>query len=607
MGKKSSKQLYNKLLFTYTAVIFCVVFVLMLYFWNSMRNRYQENSLEHLQMMQEEAVQYVKTCREVSDYLHEELYKSDMEMKDLLHYLTDDPEEYQQYRLDAYSKNYLLAYRGLEDFCATAFEAYPSLLRFAFASYSKLDLTSINRSKSTYHTEDGGAVLERIRSGNLASEGEFSFLKEIRDPVTMQSVGAMVLTFDTADFERVCTYYEKPELVVYNGRGSVIFDSGVGEPWEVLEVARKVEALEEQLNSYVLCTEAEDCIILSAMKKKEAAELPFQNVFMIFGTGFLVFVLGEIMVRSYLQRVSARLNRILDGMTRVMGGDLTVRLAAEKNGDELEVIAQHFNEMCEKLDLHIQKSYLAEIEQKNAEMAALQSQINPHFLYNTLEAIRMKAICNGDQEVGKMLYSMAVTFRSQLKEADVITMAQELHYCKKYLELFEYRYPRQFQSYVDCPLEYMNVPIIKFVLQPIMENYFIHGIRMRDQDNYIRISVRKPGDDFEIVVEDNGRGMSEEEIREKNQQLQENRMDQKKAIGIANVNRRVKAVYGSAYGLRMEAVPEGGLRVILRFADQSRKDEDQEVQSAAEQAQQDEDQEVQSAVEQAQQDERQEI
>lgn len=219
-------------------------------------------------------------------------------------------------------------------------------------------------------------------------------------------------------------------------------------------------------------------------------------------------------------------------------------------------------------NMHIQKSYLAEIEQKNAEMAALQSQINPHFLYNTLEAIRMKAICNGDQEVGKMLYSMAVTFRSQLKEADIITLAQELHYCKKYLELFEYRYPKKFQSRVDCPLEYMNVPIIKFVLQPIIENYFIHGIRMRDEDNCIQITVEKREEDFVIIVEDNGRGMSEEEIQTKNQQLMENKMDKRKSIGIANVNRRVKAVYGSAYGLRMEQVKTGGLRVILRFKPQ---------------------------------------
>ena len=77
--------------------------------------------------------------------------------------------------------------------------------------------------------------------------------------------------------------------------------------------------------------------------------------------------------------------------------------------------------------------------------------------------------------------------------------------------------------------------------------------------------VRKAGDDFEIVVEDNGRGMTDEEIREKNRQLAENKTDQRKSIGIANVNRRVKAVYGNQYGLRMEAAKTGGLRVILRF------------------------------------------
>ena len=103
----------------------------------------------------------------------------------------------------------------------------------------------------------------------------------------------------------------------------------------------------------------------------------------------------------------------------------------------------------------------------------------------------MKAVCNGDREVGKMLYSMAVTFRAQIKEADIITLAQELHYSKKYMELFEFRYQNQFQAAVECPEEYLQVPIIKFVLQPIIENYFIHGMRMKEPDNFIRIAVEK--------------------------------------------------------------------------------------------------------------------
>lgn len=565
MEKKGSKQLYNKLLFNYTAVILCVVLALMLYFWNSMRNRYLESNMGYLQRMYEESVQYIVSCGEYADYLHEELYKSDMELRDLTHYLTDDSETYQRYRLDAYARNYQLDYNGIEDFSAMALDASPALKRLAFVSYSKGDLTSYDKSKRAYHTEDGGLLLKRIRSGDMAVAGEFSFLKEVRDPETMQSMGAMVPTFDAKGLRRIRDSYEGMELLVYNEEGTVVYDSCQDCDIERIRAAEREGSLESLLRAYVLGTTTEKYHVVGYLNKAQAADIPFLIKVMILGVTLAVFAVGEILVRCYLQRVSLRLNHILDGMTKVMGGDLTVRLETAEKGDELDVIGQHFNEMCEKLDLHIQKSYLAEIEQKNAEMSALQSQINPHFLYNTLEAIRMKAVCNKDPEVAKMLYSMAVTFRSQLKEADVITLAQELHYCKKYLELFEYRYPSQFQFDVDCPLEYMQVPIIKFVLQPIIENYFIHGIRMRDRDNRICIRVEKAGEDYEIIVEDNGRGMPEEEIRMKNRQLAENKMDKQKSIGIANVNRRVKAVYGSAYGLRMEPAESGGLRVILRF------------------------------------------
>ena len=565
MERKGSKQLYNKLLFIYTAVIVCVVLALMFYFWNSTRNRYLERNQEYLHRMHEEAVEYINDCIDISTYLHEELYKSNMEMNDLLHYLTDAPEKYQEYRLDTYSQYKLLDYNGIEDFSATAFEAYPSLKRLAFVSYSKGDLTSFNGSKSIYRREDGDVALERIKSGNLAESGEFSFLKEIRDPLNMQNVGAMIVTFHAKRFGNILTAYNLPELIIYNESGTLIYASCSDCKVEEIEKTEGAAELEEKLNAYIQSTNLENYHIISYLKKAKAAEIPFSIMIMIAGVAVAVFLISEFLVNYYLKRVSARLNVILDGMTQVMGGDLTVRLAAEKNGDELDVIACHFNEMCEKLDLHIQKSYLAEIEQKNAEMSALQSQINPHFLYNTLEAIRMKAICNGDSEVGKMLYSMAVTFRSQLKEADIITLAQELHYCKKYLELFEYRYPSQFKSSVDCPLEYMQIPIIKFVLQPIIENYFIHGIRMRDKDNFICIRVEKTADDYEIIIEDNGRGMSEKDIREKNRQLTENVMEKNKSIGISNVNRRVKAVYGNTYGVSLEQVETGGLRVILRF------------------------------------------
>ena len=132
------------------------------------------------------------------------------------------------------------------------------------------------------------------------------------------------------------------------------------------------------------------------------------------------------------------------------------------------------------------------------------------------------------------------------------------------MELFEFRYQNQFQFFVECPEEYLQIPVIKFVLQPIIENYFIHGIRMKERDNVIKIIVEKE-EDFRIIVEDNGKGMEEEAIRAKNQELSNDIMKEKSSIGISNVNRRLKAVYGRKYGIYLEARAGVGLRVILSF------------------------------------------
>ncbi len=573
---KNSKQLYKKLMKIYTLVIICVVSALTLYFISSMRNRFLERNLNDMHRLSEEALDYLMESKGIADDLYEELYQSEMKMNDLLHYLKDDAEAYQKYRLDTYYKFYLGDYKGIEDFATGAFERWSALKRLVVVSYSKGDMTYYTGAKKGHYSKDVRVVLNRIKDKNLSAPGEFSFLKEIRDPVSMQSFGALIVTFNVEKYERLLKNYSNAELVLYNPAGGIIYDSEGDLDADGLETARRRKSLNSELKAYVEDYTYEDYRLIGYLKRHNAAEIPVSVMIMIVGVGFMVMTAAVLLVRLYLHRLSARLNHILDGMTQVMGGDLNVRLETDKNGDELDVISAHFNEMCQKLDIYIQKSYLAEIEQKNAEMSALQSQINPHFLYNTLEAIRMKAICNGDREVGKMLYSMAVTFRSQIKEADVITLAQELHYCKKYLELFEYRYPNQFQAEVECPVEFMSVPIIKFVLQPIIENYFIHGIRMGDQENFLHIYVEKEEPDrYKIVVEDNGRGMSHEELERKNKQLTDNKPDKTKSIGISNVNRRMKAVYGQEYGIQMEAGKEGGLRVILSFRpDEVRDDEE---------------------------------
>lgn len=564
MEIKGSRQLYNKLLYIYTAVLACVILLLVLYFYTSTRQRFLEQNLNYMEMMSRAASSYLEETADTAEYIHEDLYKSVMELNDALHYMTDEPSDYQRYRLDTYMENKISEYKGIEKFFLDAFQAYADLNYVVLYSYERDEITEYTRDGKSYRKSAGEAFKNRFFEENLSDEESFTYLKEIRNPVTMKVKGCMVLGFAGDKFREIYEYYDRPELIVYNEAGTGIFASSSKEPLSAIREAERAGNLESLLDAYAEHIQMGQYHAVSYLERKQAARVPGTIVFMIFAVGVFAMAFGEALVRYYLQRLATRLNRILDGMTGVMEGDLDIRIPANKNGDELDLISRYFNEMCARLDEHIKKRYLAEIEQKNAEMAALQSQINPHFLYNTLEAIRMKAICNGDREVGKMLYSMAVTFRAQLKEADVITLAQELHYSKKYMELFEFRYQKQFQALVECPEEYLQTPIIKFVLQPIIENYFIHGIRMREEDNFIRIAVEKE-EDFRIIVEDNGRGMTKEELAAKNEELLNDTMKKEASIGVANVNRRLKAVYGRDYGILMEAREGGGLRVILRF------------------------------------------
>ncbi len=315
-----------------------------------------------------------------------------------------------------------------------------------------------------------------------------------------------------------------------------------------------------------------DCWVMAYIPKDIASGLPGMLWFTLLSIGILLLVVGEVFVHFYLRKLTNRMDIILEAMKQASEGNLEERVPVPygKALDELDIIAKNFNQMCEDMNAYIQKSYLSELEQKNAELCALQSQVNPHFLYNTLEVIRMKAICNGDREVGRMLYSLAVIFRSQIKEQDIISIAKELHYCKKYLELFEYRYHNKFSFEIQCDEKLLERKVIKFVVQPIVENYFVHGIRLESDDNRLVIRVFQEENDILIHVSDNGKGMTMGEIQRKNQQLNSGSQD-KGSIGIQNVHTRMRVAYGEPYGVTLRTNDQGGICVVLRFPGEEKK------------------------------------
>jgi len=556
---KRPKQLYFKMFRTYAVMVLCIVLALVTYFVSDARSRILESNREEAGRIHAEALDYIEDTRRTADYINKDLYRSPSELNDLLAYFQMMPGQYQEYTLERYSSSNELVYKGIFHFMNKAFEFSRQLEKIELISYETSQMTECYPENTVYPGKDGKQRLHQMQSKDFHENGRLVYQKEIRNPDTMKPVGCVIFHFEAEKALREILsanpYVEM--VVVYKDEGVIFQEPGVSDYKRRLTQKQYFSWVESE-GEYEVCTFLDEGL---------AAHMSVTRFLLILAAGAAASIVGILFIDYYAKRFVKRVDLILEAMNQVTTGDFKVRLNIWKKEDELDMIANNFNEMCERLELYIEKSYLEEIERKNAQMQALQSQINPHFLYNTLEAIRMKAICNGDREVGKMLYSMVVLFRSQLKEADVITLGQELDYCKQYLELFQYRYQGSFQSNVECPVELLSLPVIKFVLQPVLENYFIHGIERDRQDNLVQIRAGQEGDTLCLYVRDNGRGMTEEELEKHNKMLSGELevKEDKNSIGLHNVNRRIKAVCGEECGIRLKPAEPKGLLVILKI------------------------------------------
>jgi two-component system, sensor histidine kinase YesM len=266
-------------------------------------------------------------------------------------------------------------------------------------------------------------------------------------------------------------------------------------------------------------------------------------------------------------------------MKRLRKGDLSYRIQENDDGDEISEIATSFNQTCDDLKEYISKAYISDIKQKNAIITALQSQINPHFLYNTLEAIRMKAVAEGNEEVGEMIWILSTLFRNSIKEDTIIRIRDEIKNSKLYLELFKIRYEGRLSVNMEVDENLLDYSIIKHIIQPVIENYIIHGFDARREDNLV--TVRCYSEDYVISIEvnDNGKGIRSEDLQIVRKDLESFDMNQRSSIGLRNVNERIKLIYGNDFGMNITSKEGTGTSVTLRIPQKTKEELSEYVQS----------------------------
>lgn len=279
-----------------------------------------------------------------------------------------------------------------------------------------------------------------------------------------------------------------------------------------------------------------------------------------------ILISGLTVFLSY--QIPRSITKPLQKLTEVTGqvaeGNLSVRSDIH-TGDEAGVLSDSLNTMIDKINELLEQVTTEQVRLRKAEFELLQSQINPHFLYNTLDAIIWLAEAGEQKKVVSMVRSLSEFFRTSLNRGkDIISVREELLHVRSYLEIQQVRYQDILNYDIDVPVELGNYLIPKITIQPLVENALYHGIKNKRGSGHIHIRGSRQENFLVIEIEDDGIGISKERLWQVNDGIRKKILTGKDIYGLYNVNERIRLNFGEAYGINvMSTYGEGTLVRIL--------------------------------------------
>ena len=257
--------------------------------------------------------------------------------------------------------------------------------------------------------------------------------------------------------------------------------------------------------------------------------------------------------------VSGRIERLTRLMQEVQEGSMDMQVGSDDR-DEIGMLYRGFGSMMKRIRTLINEVYLGKITQKEAELKALQAQINPHFLYNTLSLINWKALAAGEEDISRMTLAMSTFYRTALNRGrNVLQVEAELSNTRAYLEIQSMLHDGDFDYEIEVQPEILQCESLNLILQPLVENAIHHGIEEKT-DGRGKISVRgwKEENCVWFMVEDNGIGM-EQEVADKILTMES------KGYGVRNVDERIRLCYGEKYAMKVESIVGKGTKMTIHF------------------------------------------
>jgi len=285
----------------------------------------------------------------------------------------------------------------------------------------------------------------------------------------------------------------------------------------------------------------------------------------------LMISVGLILLFSIL--FENRIQILFQQMHRVATGEYD-QVEPLEGTDEIGLIYGELEQMMREIQVlteqvveeQVQKERL-HTRQKEVEFKMLADQINPHFIYNTLETIRMKAKMNRQPEIEELVKMLAKIMRRNIQAGpQMVTLGSELELTENYLVIQKYRFGDRISSRVEVERDVdLSCMVIPLIMQPFVENAFVHGLESVDGKGMLGIHVMMKGEEISIIIEDNGAGISPASLAEIQKELREGAASESRHVGINNVNQRIRIKYGEEYGVTVDSQIGRGTRITLRF------------------------------------------
>ncbi|QUW21557.1 sensor histidine kinase [Sporosarcina sp. Marseille-Q4063] len=288
--------------------------------------------------------------------------------------------------------------------------------------------------------------------------------------------------------------------------------------------------------------------------------------YLMLGLFLIVIIMATFIVNIVGKYISKPIEKLADEMTKVDREHLQLAegLAVPK---EMRILYSSFNEQMEKNAALLNQIELDQKEKRQLEVAIIQAQMNPHFLYNTLYSIKGLCDMGLNEDASEMISALSSFFRISISRGnEIISIEEEIDHIKSYLYIMEMRYGDDFSYTLDVDEKVLSSRIIKLTLQPLIENAIYHGVKLNRNQGFIDVKVLSVGDKIQLEVEDNGLGMSEERLSKIREEIDAPYNDNRKkyiGIGLRSVSERLKGYFGKTCELKIVSEVEKGTKITI--------------------------------------------